>query len=88
MKNANNKKKEIEMNKSIFQKMADDWQAPIVARTEILNFTGGALSDRYLANLDSLGQGPSGRFRMGRKIVYPVRELVLWLQKRSTTIKA
>jgi hypothetical protein len=69
-----------------FANMREKWQAPIVARTEIREFSGGALSEKYMANLDSAGMGPTGRFRCGRKIVYPVAELVAWLESRSAVI--
>jgi len=66
--------------------MAERWKSPIVARTEIETFTGGAIKEKYIANMDSAGLGPPGRFRVGRKVVYPVSELVEWLVSRSTSI--
>lgn len=74
------------MEDKIFQDMADSWKAPIVARTEAPTFTGGALSEKYLANLDSRGLGPAGRFHIGRKVVYPTNEFVKWLAGRSVAI--
>ena len=71
---------------AIFQNMADRWRAPIVARTESQAFTGGAVSEKYLANLDAQGLGPEGRFRIGRKVVYPTNEFVKWLERRSAVI--
>jgi hypothetical protein len=60
------------------------WPSPVVARTEIKKFTGGALSGRTVANLDSRGEGPEGRFRLGRKTVYPKDKLVEWLERRMS----
>lgn len=74
------------MDTSIFQEMIDNWRSPVVARTEIEVFTGGAMTEKYQANLDSAGLGPEGRIRCGRKIVYPVRKYVAWLAARSTTV--
>lgn len=71
---------------AIFQHMAAAWPSPIVARTESPVFTGGAISEKYLANLDSQGLGPEGRFRIGRKVVYPTNEFVKWLERRSAVI--
>lgn len=71
----------------IFQSMADRWPSPIVARTEIERFTGGMISEKYLANLDSAGKGPAGRVRCGRKIAYPVDALVDWLSARSSVVQ-
>lgn len=65
-----------------FGKLAKNWPAPIVSRTEISKFTGGLLTPRTLANLDSLNEGPP-RGRCGRKVFYPVEGLVAWLQGRN-----
>jgi len=59
-----------------------EWGSSIVARTEIGRFSGGVLTSKSVANLDSLGKGPPGRFRLGRKVVYPVGELVGWMKGR------
>lgn len=75
------------MDTTIFQNMVDRWKAPIVARTEAPTFTGGAISEKYLANLDSQGLGPAGRFYIGRKVVYPTGEFVKWLSNRSAPIQ-
>ena len=64
------------------------WPSSIVSRDEVKKFTGGAISGKYVANLDSKKQGPPGRFRCGgRKIVYPVDKFVRWLEERSKIIK-
>lgn len=73
--------------KSLFQGMADRWPSSIVARTEIERFTGGIIREKYIANLDSQGRGPAGRIRIGRKIAYPVTEVIRWLESRSTVIE-
>jgi len=51
-----------------FQDMAERWPSAWVARTQAEHFTGGIISEKYLANLDSAGKGPAGRVRIGRKI--------------------
>ena len=66
----------------IFNKIAEKWPSSVVARVEIERFTGGLISSKYLANLDSLGQGPK-RITCGRKVAYPVDDFVQWLRKRS-----
>ena len=71
---------------TIFQNMADKWGAEVVARTQISQFTGGLISEKYIANLDSQNKGPAGRFRCGRKVAYPVNEFVKWLEARSAFI--
>jgi len=69
------------------QELASKWPSSIVARTEIKNFTGGILTERYCANLDSKNIGIKGRIRIGRKVVYPVEAVIEFLESRSQEIK-
>ena len=69
-----------------FQSMADRWQSSYVAREKIEEFTGGIVNPRTLANMDSLGQGPEGRVRVGRKVAYPVQQFIEWLESRAEVI--
>ena len=62
------------------------WPSPVVARTEIRSFTGGLVSEKYMANLDSQGAGPEGRFKIGRKVGYSVDSLITWLENRSVDV--
>lgn len=71
---------------SIFESMAAKWKSPIVARNEVAVFSGGLLNKKTMANNDCLGVGISGRFRVGRKVVYPVEQLIAWLEARSEVI--
>jgi len=71
---------------ALFQSMADRWPSAYVARTEIENFNGGIISEKYQANLDSQGKGPEGRIRIGRKIAYDVKKYVEWLESRSAVV--
>jgi len=69
------------------QSLADRWPSSLVARSEVPRFTGGLISEKYIANLDSCGKGPEGRFRVGRKIAYPTDKLVEWLRSRATEVR-
>ena len=71
------------MENDIFNKMANKWPSEIVARTEIEKFTGGLITPKSIANLDSLGKGVAGRMNIGRKVAYPVDTLVNWLRDRA-----
>ena len=69
----------------IFDQMGRNWGSEIVARTEIRKFTGGMISSKYMANLDSQKSGPD-RVKIGRKTGYPIsgeNGLVNWLRARS-----
>ena len=74
------------MERPNLQDLAGRWPSAWVARQEVDHFTGGVVSEKYLANLDSAGKGPAGRVRCGRKIMYPVSALVAWLEARSEVI--
>jgi len=63
--------------------LAARWPSTIVARRKIGDFTGGAISPKTLANLDSAGEGPP-RLKIGRQTCYPVETLVAWLEKRTS----
>ena len=67
------------------QELKTKWSSSIVARTEVKAFSGGALNAGTMANLDCTGEGPES-FRIGRKIVYPVDELISWMIKRSALV--
>ena len=71
---------------TIFDGMAERWPSAWVARTQVERFTGGIISEKYLANLDSQGRGCPGRVRVGRKVCYPVHEFIRWLESRSAVI--
>lgn len=68
-----------------FEELANKWESAVVARSEIGRFTGGAMTPGYLANLDSAKIGPP-RLRIGRKVVYPVRSLVEWMESRAEAV--
>lgn len=74
----NRKKSDIDLSD-----LVRSWPSPFVARKESDRFSGGTVSPKYMANLDSMGKGPQGRFRIGRQIVYPVSEFVRWLESRA-----
>lgn len=71
---------------AIFQEMLERWKSPIVARTSIAVFSGGLLNEKTIANYDSAGVGIAGRFRVGRKVVYPVQSVIRYLESRSAVI--
>lgn len=72
--------------KTIFCEMIDRWGSPIVSRTEVKAFSGGLLNEKTMANSDSAGLGCPGRFRIGRKVVYPTKNLAEFLESRSEVI--
>ncbi|MCF8082886.1 MAG: hypothetical protein K9M96_07310 [Deltaproteobacteria bacterium] len=71
------------MTKDVFERMKESWPSAVLARTEVSRFTGGLISEKYLANLDSLGIGCPGRIRVGRRVAYPVEQFCEWLRSRT-----
>ena len=62
--------------------LAQKWPSTLVARSEVGQLTGGLIHRRTLANLDSQGHGPSNRFRVGKKVCYPLEDFLSWLEGR------
>lgn len=54
-----------------------------MSRTEVPKLLGGIVSSKSLANADSLGVGPEGRFKIGRRVCYQTDQLLAWLEKRT-----
>lgn len=65
--------------------LAARWPSSHVAREKVGEFTGGIITPKTLANLDSIGAGPKGRITVGRKVAYSVHELITWLESRTKT---
>lgn len=63
------------------------WPSGVVARREVSNFSGGLISPRSLANLDSQGNGPDGAIQIGANIAYSAAELAAWLYERTANMK-
>jgi hypothetical protein len=70
----------------LFKSLIDRWPSSYVARQEISKFTGGIISERYIANLDCQGKGPQGRIRVGRKIAYTVESVIRFLESRAQLV--
>lgn len=54
----------------------------LMTRLGIEQYTGGAIKARSIANLDSKGLGPSKKMRLGRKVVYPRKNVMAWLEAK------
>ena len=57
----------------------EKFDGTFICRDRVERFTGGAIRQRHLANLDSLGLGPKGAFKVGRRQCYPIAEFCEWL---------
>ena len=71
------------MQTDSFEKMRSEMPS-FIFRDKVGAF---GLNPRTMANLDSKGLGPKGRFRIGRKIVYDREALLEWLKNRRTEVE-
>jgi hypothetical protein len=69
-----------------FSALAEKWPSLFVSREQVGNFSGGAISPKTLANYDSDGRGVKNRIRLNGKIIYPVSDLIKFLQARSVKL--
>jgi hypothetical protein len=70
-----------------FSSILYNWKAPFLSREEAAKASGGTISAKTLANLDSHGEGPPGRIMIGGKIAYPTAGYAEWLSQRSKPVK-
>lgn len=54
----------------------------ILTRQKIHELTGGLISAKTLANLDSEGDGIQPRFRVGGKVAYQKEAVIAFLKRR------
>ena len=54
----------------------------ILTRKKLHELTGGLVSEKSLANMDSLGEGIQPRLRVGGKVAYPKEAAIVWLKNR------
>jgi hypothetical protein len=86
--NKNSSIKELKTEKLIdLSAFAENWTAPYVERQHLTEFSGGLLDPGTMANHDAAGTGPAGRVKVGRKVIYPVQELIAWLEARASLPK-
>lgn len=57
----------------------EKWPSDFFTREDVRAISGNAISVGHLANLDCKGQGPSGWFYLGRRLVYPRKSVSEWL---------
>lgn len=64
------------------EELRQKWPSNIVARSEFNSFTGGAISPKTIANLESEGKGPKNKHFMGNKVVYRIDDAIDFLRSR------
>ncbi len=71
----------------IIQRIKEKCKSPFIARDRLAEVTGGVINPRTMRNRDCQGTGIRGRFKIGRKVAYPVEEVINWLIENSTEIQ-
>ena len=59
----------------------------IITRQKLHELTGGLISEKTLANMDSTGDGILPRLRIGGKIAYPKDAAISWLEQRCEIVQ-
>ena len=71
------------MNKDELKKQLLETMPPVFVRQQVRELTGGMIDGRTLANLDSKGEGPEGKVKMGKTKAGYLREpFVDWFLNR------
>jgi hypothetical protein len=68
---------------TVFETLASEWSGPFILRRDVPAATHGAISRKYLANLDSQGSGPSSKFLLNGRIAYEKQDFFRWLAART-----
>ena len=65
-----------------FWKELESALPPIFARHDVPKYCGTLITPGGLANLDSRGQGPRGKIRIGKYAGYEKNAFIEWLRSR------
>lgn len=71
------------MGKDDLRKQLLEIMPPVFVRQQVRELTGGMIDGRTLANLDSKGEGPEGKVKMGKTKAGYLREpFIDWFLNR------
>jgi len=73
-------------NTTTTEKILERCPGPVISREVAARLSGGLVTAKTLANLDSQGLGPADRVRCGRKVGYPAECFSRWLANRLQPI--
>ena len=54
----------------------------LIPRKMLSEIVGGTISVKYLANLDSEGNGIEPRMKIGGRVAYPKKSTIDWIKQR------
>ncbi len=67
---------------NIVDMLEQAWPKLLVYRRDCVKASSGAITRKYLANLDSQGKGPDGKVILNGKACYPSSQFFEWLRRR------
>lgn len=70
-------------NSEIVDMLENAWPELVVYRRDCVKASSGAITRKYLANLDSQGKGPDGKVILNGKACYPASNFFHWLRGRT-----
>lgn len=71
---------------SVFEVLKEKWTAPFIKLTDLEKLTNGVLKSCTLRALKSKGEGIQGSQLLGRNTIYPIDEVILWLDENIKII--
>ncbi len=78
----------LDQRKEVVKNIIAQAGCPIISRKEAARLSGGLISEKTLANLDCLGEGPGEKIRLGKRIGYSVESYATWFADRIESCKA
>lgn len=76
---------ELSTAEQTIREVAAQYEGKLMTRRMVEQMSGGAYTAKSLVNLDSRGLGIEGGFLVGKKICYPLGNVVDWLISKSTS---
>jgi hypothetical protein len=63
----------------LYEEYMESWDSPIVLRTDVGRFSGGALNPRTMANRDAKGTGVKQVFKCRNRVFYRKADVAQYL---------
>jgi hypothetical protein len=63
--------------------MLKKWGERPVPRSGVAEFSFGSYSPKTIANADSAGVGPEGKFKLNGRVYYWPKPFVAWMRERA-----
>jgi hypothetical protein len=68
----------------IAKMMSEQWPWVFVLRLDAKKATGNVFTPDHVKNMELRGEGPNGKFRIGKKVAYPRDEFFKWFAEKMS----